>query len=50
VRGDAPTAGLLAAAGARASCEPVRINLAGATDDERLTRVAALLAVLEPGS
>ena len=45
-RGDALTAGLLAAAGARAGCELVRINLADADGDERLARVAALLATL----
>jgi methenyltetrahydrofolate cyclohydrolase len=49
-RGDALTAGLLGAAGTRACCELVRINLAGATDDERLTRVAALLAALDSGA
>jgi methenyltetrahydrofolate cyclohydrolase len=46
-RGDALTAGLLAAAGTRASCTLVRINLAAAGTDERLTRVAALLATLD---
>jgi methenyltetrahydrofolate cyclohydrolase len=46
-RGDALTAGLLAAAGTRASCTLVRINLAAAGPDERLTRVAALLATLD---
>ena len=48
-RGDALTAGLLAAAGARACCELVLINLAGADGDERLVRVAALLAALDSG-
>lgn len=43
-RGDALTAGLLAAAGTRACCELVRINLADADGDERLARVATLLA------
>jgi methenyltetrahydrofolate cyclohydrolase len=46
-RGDALTAGLLAAAGTRASCALVRINLAAAGSDERLTRVSALLATLD---
>jgi len=45
-RGDALTAGLLAAAGTRACCELVRINLAGADGDERLARAATLLAEL----
>jgi len=46
-RGDALAAGLLAAAGTRASCALVRVNLAEAGTDERLTRVAALLATLD---
>jgi methenyltetrahydrofolate cyclohydrolase len=46
-RGDALTAGLLAAAGTRASCALVRINLAAAAGDERLAQVAALLAALD---
>jgi methenyltetrahydrofolate cyclohydrolase len=46
-RGDALAAGLLAAAGTRASCTLVRINLAQAGSDERLTRVSALLAELD---
>lgn len=46
-RGDALTAGLLAAAATRASCALVRINLAEAGSDERLTRVSALLAALD---
>ena len=48
-RGDALTAGLLAAAGARACCELVRINLAGAAGDRRLAQAAALLAALDSG-
>jgi formiminotetrahydrofolate cyclodeaminase len=46
IRGDVLTAGLLAAAGTRASCALVRINLAAAPGDERLAQVAALLAAL----
>jgi methenyltetrahydrofolate cyclohydrolase len=46
-RGDSFTAGLLAAAGTRASCALVRINLAATAGDERLAQVAALLAALD---
>jgi methenyltetrahydrofolate cyclohydrolase len=46
-RGDALTAGLLAAAGTRASCALVRINLAAAAGDERLAQATALLAALD---
>ena len=46
LHGDAVTAGHLAQAGVRSACALVRINLSGAGSDERLTRVAALLAAL----
>ncbi|HEX6470190.1 MAG TPA: cyclodeaminase/cyclohydrolase family protein [Streptosporangiaceae bacterium] len=48
LRGDAVTAALLAAAGARAAGRLVAINLAGAGDDERRARVERLLADLPP--
>ena len=44
VRGDAITAALLAAAGARAAATLVRINLAGADDDGRPARAERLAA------
>jgi formiminotetrahydrofolate cyclodeaminase len=44
VRGDAVTAALLAAAGARAAAALVRINLAGAEDDDRPARAERLAA------
>ncbi len=43
---DAITAALLAEAGARAACALVRINLSAAESDERLARVARLLAAM----
>jgi formiminotetrahydrofolate cyclodeaminase len=46
VHGDAVTAALLAEAGARSACALVRINLSGAESDQRLARVAHLLAAL----
>jgi methenyltetrahydrofolate cyclohydrolase len=50
VHGDAVTAALLAEAGARSACALVRINLAGAVSDERLVRVARLLASMRSSS
>jgi formiminotetrahydrofolate cyclodeaminase len=44
VRGDAVTAALLAAAGSRAAAALVRINLAGAEDDDRPARAEQLAA------
>jgi len=44
VRGDAVTAALLAAAGSRAAAALVRINLAGAEDDDRPARAERLAA------
>ena len=44
VRGDAVTAALLAAAGSRAAAALVRINLAGAEDDDRPARAEHLAA------
>jgi methenyltetrahydrofolate cyclohydrolase len=44
VRGDAVTAALLAAAGSRAAAALVRINLAGAEDDDRPPRAERLAA------
>ncbi len=44
--GDAITAALLAEAGARSACALVRINLSAAESDERLARVARLLAAM----
>ena len=46
VHGDAITAALLAEAGARSACALVRINLSGAESDQRLVRVAHLLAAM----
>jgi methenyltetrahydrofolate cyclohydrolase len=46
LRGDAATAGMLAAAGARAAANLVRINLASAPDDPRLARLGHVLAEL----
>ncbi len=46
VHGDAVTAALLAEAGARSACTLVRINLSGAESDQRLARVAHLLAAM----
>jgi formiminotetrahydrofolate cyclodeaminase len=46
VHGDAVTAALLAEAGARSACALVRINLSGAESDQRLARVARLLAAM----
>jgi formiminotetrahydrofolate cyclodeaminase len=46
VHGDAVTAALLAEAGARSACALVRINLSGAESDQRLARVAHLLAAM----
>jgi methenyltetrahydrofolate cyclohydrolase len=46
LRGDATTAGILAAAGARAAATLVRINLASAPEDPRLARIDRLLAEL----
>ena len=48
LRGDAVTAALLAEAGTRSACALVRINLSGAESDERLARVACLLAAIPP--
>jgi formiminotetrahydrofolate cyclodeaminase len=48
LRGDAETAALLAAAGARAAGGLVAINLAGARDDDRSAYVARLLRQLPP--
>jgi formiminotetrahydrofolate cyclodeaminase len=48
LRGDAVTAALLAAAGARAAARLVAINLAEAAHDERRARVERLLAELPP--
>ena len=48
LRGDAQTAALLAAAGARAAGGLVAINLAGARDDDRSAYVARLLRKLPP--
>jgi formiminotetrahydrofolate cyclodeaminase len=50
LRGDAETAALLAAAGARAAGGLVAINLAGATDDDRSAHVARLLRKLPPAA
>jgi methenyltetrahydrofolate cyclohydrolase len=50
LRGDADTAALLAAAGARAAGGLVAINLAKAPDDERSTYVARLLRTLPPAA
>jgi methenyltetrahydrofolate cyclohydrolase len=44
LHGDAITAALLAEAGARSACALVRINLSATPSDERLARVARLLA------
>ena len=46
LQGDAVTAALLAEAGARSACALVRINLSDAESDERLARVARLLAAM----
>ena len=46
LHGDAITAALLAEAGARSACALVRINLSAAESDERLARVARLLAAM----
>jgi formiminotetrahydrofolate cyclodeaminase len=46
LHGDAVTAALLAEAGARSACALVRINLSAAPSDERLARVARLLAAI----
>jgi formiminotetrahydrofolate cyclodeaminase len=48
LRGDAATAGLLAAAGARAAARLVAINLATTPDDERSAYVERLLRELPP--
>jgi methenyltetrahydrofolate cyclohydrolase len=48
LRGDAETAALLAAAGARAAGGLVAIHLAGANDDDRSAHVARLLRKLPP--
>jgi formiminotetrahydrofolate cyclodeaminase len=46
LHGDAITAALLAEAGTRSACALVRINLSAAESDERLARVARLLAAM----
>jgi formiminotetrahydrofolate cyclodeaminase len=48
LRGDAETAALLAAAGARAAARLVAINLAGSPDDDRIAHVERLLRDLPP--
>ena len=50
LRGDAETAALLAAAGARAAGGLVAINLAGADADDRSAQVARLLRTLPPAA
>lgn len=50
LRGDAQTAALLAAAGARAAARLVAINLAAAPDDERSAHVSGLLRRLPPAA
>ncbi|HEU5157906.1 MAG TPA: cyclodeaminase/cyclohydrolase family protein [Streptosporangiaceae bacterium] len=50
LRGDAETAALLAAAGARAAGGLVAINLAGARDDDRSAYVERLLRKLPPAA